>query len=201
MKNIFQWTIIALIIIGYFIFVYRINNKENIIKREPKSIFKQEEETLQATITQYPTLTTSRSYTSTNNQASFSINYPDNWSINTETINNETIITIEPLNNTSNECVKIYQSEDTMPLLEAVNYSKHMQKQKNMPYTLKEPIETSIDGMPAHMSKLIPDSKKPDTFMRNVVVVQDNTYTTIIRGCAGTPDAIFFPVLNSISFL
>lgn len=197
MKKIILYSIISLSIIGYFVLIYKVNNRENITKRVPKSLFQSEAENLQATITHYPTLSPHNKYFSqVANFPSFSVNFPDNWSVNTNSMNDETILTIEPFNNTSNDCVKIYHSTDNMPLLETVNYNRYMLENKNKPYTLTEPVETTINNIPTHITKL----HKGKKVIRNAVLVKDNTYTLVIRGCEKTTDEIFFSVLQSITF-
>lgn len=197
MKKIIVYSIISITIIGYFLVIYKVNNRENIIKREPKSLFQSDAENLQATITHYPTLSPHNKYSSQiANFPSFSVNYPDNWKLTTKTINNATYIEIEPFTNTSNDCVMIYQSIDNMPLLEAVNYSKYMLQNKKTTYTVTEPVETTINNIPTHISTLHKDKKE----IRNAVLVKDNTYTLVVRGCEQTSDELFFSVLQSITF-
>lgn len=202
MKNIYSWAVVVLIIIGYFTFVYKLNTKENIIRREPKSLFKFEEEQLQATITLIPAIDSNNIYTSTNtNLSSFSVNYPDNWYIDAQSNDNEAIITLKPSDAKHMGCIRIYQTKDNMPLLEAVNYNQYMMQKKDTPYFLKEAVETTISGQPAHISKVRLDNKKPEEFVQNVVIVQDNTYTTILRSCPGTKEEDFYSVLMSFKLL
>ncbi len=200
-KYINTWAVVALIIIGYFTIIYKLNNKENIIRREPKSLFKFEEEQLQATITLVPPLENAPIYISNHNTLPpFSLSYPSDWSVVTNTTDSETMITIQPFNNASSACIKIYQTKDNMPLLEAVNYNKYMLQKKETPYFLKEAVETTVASQPAHISKLRLNNSKPEEYVQNAVIVADNVYTTIIRTCPGTPDSVFFGVLQTFQY-
>ncbi len=198
MKNIITLSIIALLIIGYFSFIYHLNNRQNIIKRTPKSIFQSEAETLHTTITLYPTLPTQNVYnTTTTDLLTLSFNFPDTWSVDNKTTNNTTVLNLHSDNNPK-ECVNVYVQKDDMPLLEAVNYNRYMLQAKNKPYRLSEPVETNINSIPTHISKLHFSTHNPDKMIRNAVMVKENTFTVIVRSCENTPEDMFFSIIKTI---
>ncbi|CAN5137651.1 hypothetical protein BH09PAT2_BH09PAT2_04120 [soil metagenome] len=95
----------------------------------------------------------------------------------------------------------IFQTKDNMPLLEAVNYSPFMMEKTGQPFFQKEAVETTISGQPAYMSKLRLSVNKPDQFVQNIVIVQRNTFTTVIRSCVGTKEELFYSILKGFKFL
>ena len=199
MKKIISIAIIALVIFGYFSFIYNLNNRQNIIKREPKSIFEFDAEALRKAITLYPTLPPENIYTSpTSDLLPISIGYPDNWTVEELRDDKDLILTMKPLDAKRKECIKIYQIKESMPLLEAINYSKYMLQTKNTPYSLSEPVETTIHGIPTHISKLHLSKQKSDKIVRNAVLVKDNTFILVVRSCEGTSEEIFFATLNTL---
>ena len=203
----FQWALVIVSILLYFLFIHALNDRENRIRYEPKSLFETKEiefnEKLKLITPEPQAAMFYSSYYFQSQIPSFTVEHPATWSATLKNKNDLDYITLSPDNFSKtqlDECIDIYQSEDSMPILEAKNYNKFLLEATDLQYLTKEEVETTIASSSAIVSKLRPDKIKPEEFVNNAIIVKENKYSYIIRGCKDTSDEIFYRVLKSFTF-
>jgi hypothetical protein len=206
-----QWAIYAALVLIFLIWVYRANTQFDREKIKPISIFEKTGKEFDLKLSRLKTDKPIKTLDSTgikDNIPDFTLDYPATWSakLSGNTDNSSPIFVLLPLTKTdiatdAGECIKIYQSEDHMPVLEAKNYNPYMIEKPGFPYLTKEDVETVINGLEATIGRLRIDSGTPNRYVFNALLVKNYTDSYILRACEQTKDSIFYQVLKSFKLL
>lgn len=201
--KIIPWFVPFFLFASFFVIAYKLNTKTNITRSKSISIFYAQRKVFEdklAKLNKEPDSATFNSgIISKQNIPIFEIDYPATWSA----IKNDVKKYEEPdyILGNLNECIQIYESIDSMPILEAKNYNRFMLEKPGTPYMTKENVETEINGLSAIVGKLLLDKKQPKKFIDYSLYVKNNKYSYIFHACPGTNEETFYKIYKSFRLI
>ncbi|MBU0618598.1 hypothetical protein KKD62_00005, partial [Patescibacteria group bacterium] len=196
-------------IIVFLVVVYRLNTRWDRERIKPVSLVEVTRQAFESKIALLEPEPGAKTFNSLNagNQRipGFTIDYPATWSAR---LIYQAKDSVDPLAvlfspaNPSEECIRLWQSNDNMPILEVKNYNLFMLEKPGVPYLTKfdaigTDVETTLDKMDVLVSKMRLVGTNSAELVDNAILVKDNTYSYILRGCLGTAEDIFYRAYKS----